>query len=91
MWLGRLPLGVTKLVLSPLDCHHLKDVCDDAMCGAYFIRMHLPSLRSLRHLTLHGQKGIADEVLQEVFVVAQALQQLVSLHLVCISDVAMSL
>ena len=79
-WPGRLPLGLTQLVVSPLGFWGSEYRLDN--CTS-FLRLHLPQLRSLRHLAFHGLQEIGEEVLPEVCTIAAAaLPQLVSLHLV---------
>ena len=87
-WPGRLPLSLTQLVISPLD------VCEEAIVDeashlasraescTTFSRMHLPPLRSLRHLALHGLVEVGQHHLRSVCTAAAALPQLISLHLV---------
>ena len=50
-----------------------------------FFKLHLPQLRSLRHLAFHGLKEIGEHHLQRLCIVARTLPQLVSLHLVRLS------
>ena len=88
MALGRLPCGLTQLILSTLATAK-KAYWNEDGGYAYFMfcRLHLPALQGLRHLACHGlqafsltaqQIGIA----QHVCTAARALPHLVGLHLV---------
>ena len=84
-WPGRLPNSLTQLVLAPLH-NWLEDkvdrVADRAEGCTSFFRLHLPQLRSLRHLAFHRLKEVGEHQLQRLCIVAGALPQLISLHLV---------
>ena len=80
-WPGRLPLGLTQLVLAPihiLNTDHRVNTCPA------FLRTHLLPLQNLAHLAFHNLPEIGGKFLLEVCAVAGALPQLISLHLVCI-------
>lgn len=79
-WPGRLPLGLTQLVVSPLAPHGFNYPV--GFCTT-LLRVRLPKLRSLRHLAFHGLQEIGDSFLPELCTaIAGAMPQLVSLHLV---------
>jgi hypothetical protein len=79
-WLGRLPTGLTQLVVSPLH-YPGADFRGDNCTNLFSV--HLPQLRSLCHLAFHGLHEIGDTFLPDVCAaVAKAMPQLVSLHLV---------
>ena len=84
VWPGRLPPGLTQLAVSPLrESTWFWDSGLRITGCSNFLRMHLPELRSLRHLALHSLQEIGNTFLPEVCTtVAGALPQLVSLHLV---------
>ena len=60
-WPGRLPTGLTQLVLSPLDA---TDAERRAGSCSNFIYAHLAPLQRLRHLAFHGLPEIGDRFLQ---------------------------
>jgi hypothetical protein len=79
-WPGRLPLGLTQLVVSPLGPQGF--ICPADFCTTV-LHLHLPELRSLRHLAFHGLREIGDSFLPELCTaIAGAMPQLISLHLV---------
>lgn len=79
-WPGRLPLGLTQLVLSHLQTYRKEpSALSDSNTG--FLSEHLPQLRSLRHLALHGPR-MSKYLLYQVCAIAGLLPRLVSLQLV---------
>ena len=88
-WLGRLPFAVTQLVLSPYNQSMLEPAAQAARSeeAAAFFNTHLPSLSRLRHLAFHKEPDIGNSLLQHVCAAAQALPNLISLHLVRLSIV----
>lgn len=83
-WPGRLPLGLTRLVLAPV-CVCEKEVDLRVKRCSVFLRVGLPMLRSLRHLAFHHLEEVGDQFLPEVCAIAGALPQLISLHMVRLS------
>lgn len=80
-WPGRLPTALMQLVLSPLRDESLDAATRAEGCSS-FLRMHLPSLRGLRHLALHGLDETEKKFLREACTAAASLPHLVSLHVV---------
>lgn len=80
-WPGRLPRGLTQLVVSPLELNRV-GAPDHVASGALFLRLYVPPLLGLRHLAFHGMKEIGERYLREACTVARALPNLISLHLV---------
>jgi hypothetical protein len=75
---GRLPVGLTHLVLSAPD--HKEPGTRDEGCLS-FLCVHLPLLRGLRHLAFHRLDEVGSGLLKDLCTAAKALPQLISLHL----------
>lgn len=77
---GRLPCGLTQLVLSPFKGE--RNGCSRRGKGyEIFCRHDLPALRGLRHLAFHGLLEFGEKA-PYLCLAAGALPHLISLHLV---------
>ena len=82
-WPGRLPHGLTQLVLSSLGpLTTAPEAPQRAVDYDHLCRLHLPLLQELRHLAFHNLLEVGHYSARKVCTAAGTLPHLVSLHLV---------